>query len=66
MGEGVYKAGVVQELLWRDDEMEQGQVCPYKVLLDGGGVTWAPADDDGLIRREVKGSGGEGKKRKDR
>ena len=64
MGEGVRKAGVVQELLWRSDEMEQGQVCPYKVLLDEGGITWAPADDDELIRREVKGAGGASKKRK--
>ena len=28
---GVKKAGEVVELMWRDAEMEQGQVCPYKV-----------------------------------
>ena len=28
---GVRKAGVVSQLMWRDEEMEQGQVCPYKV-----------------------------------
>ena len=36
MGDDVgRRAGTVVQLLWRDEEMEQGQVCPYKV--------WRPA-----------------------
>ena len=31
MGGGVRKAGVVTAVMYRDEEMEQGQVCPYKV-----------------------------------
>ena len=49
------KAGVVSQLLYRDNEMEQGQGCPYKVDLDGGTSTWAPYDGDDVIRREGKG-----------
>ena len=53
MGEGMWKPGTVTELMWRDEEMEQGQVCPYKVKLDEGGSTWAPADENDVIRREI-------------
>ena len=42
MAGGMRQAGEVVQLLWRDEEMEQGQVCPYKVKLDEGGVTWVP------------------------
>ena len=46
-------SGTVLELMWRDNEMEQGQVCPYKVKLDdGNGVTWAPFDDEETVRKE--------------
>ena len=38
--------------LWRDNEMEPGQVCPYKIHLDNGTVTWAPVDEDDCIRKE--------------
>ena len=31
MSGGSWAAGTVLQLMWRDDEMEQGQVCPYKV-----------------------------------
>ena len=31
MSGGEWQGGTVLELLWRDDDMEQGQVCPYKV-----------------------------------
>ena len=30
MGDGVYKAGKVVDLMWHDNDMEQGQVCPYE------------------------------------
>lgn len=33
---GVRKAGEVVQLMWRDDDMEQGQVCPYKVRASMG------------------------------
>ena len=52
MGGGDYRAGAVTRLMWRDPEMEQGQVCPYGVLLDSGSTTWAPADVDEVIRAE--------------
>jgi len=61
MSGGEWQGGTVRELMWRDDDMEQGQVCPYKVDLDdGGGITWAPFDDNDTIRKE----GGAAKKRK--
>jgi len=47
-----YSPGTITELLYRDDEMEQGQVCPYKIALDNGTSTWAPYDEDDTIRRE--------------
>ena len=53
MGSGERKAGVVLELLWRSADMEQGQVCPYKVGLDDGTVTWAPFDDDDTVTAEA-------------
>ena len=53
MGGGDYLAGEITELMYRSDEMEQGQVCPYKIKLDKGGITWAPADDDEIIRKEA-------------
>jgi len=62
MAGGMRQAGEVVQLLWRDEEMEQGQVCPYKVKLDEGGVTWAPVDEDDCIRREE--AGGSSKKQK--
>jgi len=53
MSGGSWAAGTVLQLMWRDDEMEQGQVCPYKVRLDDGhGITWAPFDDEQTIRKE--------------
>ena len=48
-----WAAGTVTKLMWRSEEMEQGQVCPYKVQLDIGQWTWAPCDDDQTIRLEV-------------
>ena len=52
-GHGHDQAGVVLELLWRCADMEQGQVCPYKVGLDDGTVTWAPFDDDDTVTAEA-------------
>ena len=34
MSNGKWLAGTVVDRMWRDEEMEQGQVCPYKVRLD--------------------------------
>jgi len=48
---GKREAGTVTELLWRDEDMAEGQVCPYKVKLDNGGVTWAPYDEDDCVRK---------------
>ena len=31
MGDSERAAGTVAELMWRDEDMELGQVCPYKV-----------------------------------
>ena len=31
MGGGEWQPGTVRQLMWRDEDMEQGQVCPYKV-----------------------------------
>ena len=31
MSDGMRQAGTVVELMWRDEDMEPGQVCPYKV-----------------------------------
>ena len=31
MSGGMWTGGTVLEARWRDEEMEQGQVCPYKV-----------------------------------
>jgi G3E family GTPase len=66
MGEGERMAGTVTQLMYRSEEMEQGQVCPYTVKLDQGFDTWAPADEDAVIRRELPrgGGGGGSKKRK--
>jgi len=64
MGGSVRKGGVITELLYRDAEMEQGQVCPYKILLDGGTSTWAPFDDDDVIRKELTAGGAAKKQRK--
>merc|ERR1711977_26110 len=68
MGEDVWKPGTITELMYRDEEMEQGQVCPYKIKLDNASSTWAPVDEDDVIRKE-KGAGSssggnKGKKRK--
>ena len=30
-GNEEWQAGTVRQLMWRDEDMEQGQVCPYKV-----------------------------------
>jgi hypothetical protein len=55
MSGGSWTAGEVVQLLWRDEEMEQGQVCPYKVQLDDGyGITWAPFDEDDTIRKPAE------------
>jgi len=51
---GIRKAGTIVQLMWRDEEMEPGQVCPYKIELDDGGVTWAPVDEDEVICRESR------------
>merc|ERR1719263_1345740 len=51
MGGGMRKAGVITELLYRDNDMEQGQVCPYKIQLDDATSTWAPYDEDECIRK---------------
>lgn len=52
MGGGERMAGVITELMYRDKDMEQGQVCPYKIKLDDGTSTWAPFDEDEVIRLE--------------
>ena len=57
MGEGTWKGGVITDLMWRDDDMEQGQVCPYRIQLDGGGATWAPVDEADVIRLEENKKG---------
>ena len=59
MGEGKRLAGTVADVMYRDSEMEQGQVCPYYVKLDAGYHTWAPMDEDDVIRAE----GDKGKKK---
>ena len=35
MSGGEWAPGTVSGLMWRSDEMEQGQVCPYKVRTEG-------------------------------
>lgn len=64
MGGGEWKAGTIMQLMWRDDDMDQGQVCPYKIALEGGGITWAPADEPDIIRTIAAGGKGASKKRK--
>ena len=64
MSGGERMAGTVVQLMWRDTEMEQGQVCPYKVRLDNGSVTWAPVDEDDVIRKELGPSEGPNKRQK--
>jgi len=55
MSGGMREKGTVVALMWRDDDMEKGQVCPYKVKLDSGGITWAPFDEDECIRKVEDG-----------
>jgi len=50
MGSG-WKKGEVLELMYRDDSMPPGVVAPYYVKLDEGGRTYAPHDENDLIRR---------------
>ena len=64
MSGGERKSGTVIQLMWRDEEMDQGQVCPYKVRLDDGSVTWAPVDEDDVIRKELDPSEGPNKRQK--
>ena len=54
MGGGDYRAGAVTRLMWRDPEMEQGQVCPYGVLLDSGSPCGRPPTST-AIRAEGPG-----------
>jgi len=43
--------GVVAGHLYRDEHMPPGMVAPYQITLDDGGLIFAPADVDQVIRR---------------
>jgi len=49
-GDG-WKQGKVVALMYRDDYMPPGMVAPYQVQIDGGGLIYAPSDEDELIRK---------------
>ena len=66
---GVWSAGKVVALMYRDDEMPPGLVAPYQIRLDEeeageeGCLIWAREDSDHLVRssrrrsKRLKGSG---------
>ena len=51
-----WKSGKVVAQMYREKYMPPGMVAPYQVQLDGeggspGSLIYAPADEDGLIRK---------------
>ena len=49
-GRSGWSRGSVTKLLYQDECMTPGQIAPYQVQLDDGGLIWAPEDTDELIR----------------
>ena len=48
---GGWDRGRVVQLLYREDNMPAGMVAPYQIELEDGGLIYAPADNDCVIRR---------------
>ena len=46
-----WSPGEVVALLYRDEYMPPGMVAPYQVQLVSGGLIYAPADDDEVVRK---------------
>ena len=49
-GRSGWSRGAVVQLMYQDECMTPGQIAPYQVQLDDGGLIWAPEDTDELIR----------------
>ena len=47
---GSFQKGTVISLMYREEGMPPGMVAPYQVQLDNGGLIYAPADEDAIIR----------------
>ena len=51
--EGVgWMAGVVSDLLYREESMPPGLVASYGVIFDDSRFTYVPDDEDDIIRKE--------------
>jgi G3E family GTPase len=46
----IWETGVIDELMFRTDDMPPGMVAAYSVELDSGGGIYAPQDSDKLIQ----------------
>jgi hypothetical protein len=48
--------GTIAAFWFRKESMPPGKVAPYQIRLDhDGGLIWAPADDERVIRARVGG-----------
>ena len=49
--------GCVAQLWYREPDWPEGQLAPYQVKLDDGGLIYCPADQDTCVRRAVAVTG---------
>ena len=49
-----WQTGTVVAHQYREDDFPPGMTVPYQVEIDGGGLVYAPYDDDDFIRASRK------------
>merc|ERR1740121_1087124 len=60
-GDDEWTSGTIVAHMYRDDLMPPGMVAPYQIMLDDdGGLIWAPADVDCVIRAKKSATGRRG------
>ena len=57
LGRGKWKIGKVLRLNHREPSWQPGQIAAYLIGLDEGGAVFAPADDDGVVKKARCGLG---------
>ena len=48
-----WEDATVVALMYQEEQMPEEMFAPYQLKLDNGSLIYAPADDDGCVRRAV-------------